>query len=167
MEPPSTVRVSILNSTGTRVPAQRIRQSVRTALLRSGISRGRVSILITDDTEQRRLNREFREIDASTDVLTFPAGPVPGSSFSGDPLLGDISISLPYAERQARQRGVGVDEEVCSLAIHGALHIAGFDDEAEDDQRAMQAEMAATAAELGLPAEPAWMTLDLAAAGTI
>ncbi|MFX8316485.1 rRNA maturation RNase YbeY, partial [Acinetobacter baumannii] len=75
------------------------------------------------------MNSEFRGIDQPTDVLTFPAD----QSVVGAP-LGDIAIGVGYATRQARARGVSLTQELCYLAIHGALHLAGFDDETEQDR---------------------------------
>ena len=71
----------------------------------------------------RRLNREFRRIDRSTDVLSFPAE-LPG-------LLGDVAIDVPYAARQARRRGHGLDREVQLLLVHGVLHLLGHDHETD------------------------------------
>lgn len=159
MEPPSTLRISLSNTTGVAIPSARIREAVRAALVRAKITGGRVSVFVTDDAEQRRLNREYRSVDSSTDVLTFPAAA--GTLLpDGSAWLGDISISLPYAQRQADLRKVGWKDEMCSLAIHGALHLAGYDDETVEDQQVMHQEMAVLAKQLGLPDEPRWMTLD-------
>jgi len=92
-------------------------------------------VLICDDETIRDLNRRFRATDEATDVLTFPAGEFPGAP------LGDIAISLPYAERQAHARGVSVSQEIGFLAIHGALHLLGFDDQTPDDRTGMVREM--------------------------
>lgn len=82
-----------------------------------------VSVLLCGDARMRRLNREFRSIDRPTDVLSFPAE-LPG-------LLGDIAIGVPYAARQARQRGHGLDREVQLLLVHGVLHLLGHDHETD------------------------------------
>ena len=90
-------------------------------------SRAWVSVLLCGDTRMRRLNREFRKIDRSTDVLSFPAG---------DPaFLGDVAVDVPYAARQARRRGHSLDREVKLLLAHGVLHLLGHDH--ETDQGAM------------------------------
>jgi rRNA maturation RNase YbeY len=108
-------------------------------------------VLLTHDEDIRRLNREFRHLDEPTDVLTFPSG-------EEDP-LGDIAIALPYASRQAEKRGVPLEQELAYLAIHGALHLAGFDDETEPERARMVREMNRIATELGLPPDEEWGSL--------
>jgi probable rRNA maturation factor len=71
----------------------------------------------------RRLNREYRGDDRSTDVLAFPAG--------APEVLGDIVISLPYASRQASRRGESLHREVDRLLLHGYLHLLGYDHEVD------------------------------------
>lgn len=110
-----------------------------------------MSILLTSDEEIADLNRRFRNLDEPTDVLTFP---------SGSPLvLGDVAISVPYAERQAQARGIPLENELVYLTIHGALHLLGFDDETEQDRRVMMSEMARTAEAMGLKADAEWHSL--------
>lgn len=71
----------------------------------------------------RRLNRDWRGKDRTTDVLSFPqAGPAPG-------LLGDVVISLPAARRQAAAAGRSLGRELDALLIHGVLHLLGHDHE--------------------------------------
>lgn len=99
----------------------------------------------------RGLNRSFRNLDESTDVLTFPA--------ENPMLLGDIAISIPYAERQAKARKVSLQQEVGYLAIHGALHLLGFEDESEDDRRVMVEQMNRAAVAAGLQPDHDWASL--------
>ncbi|MCA1610012.1 MAG: rRNA maturation RNase YbeY [Acidobacteria bacterium] len=82
-----------------------------------------VSVLFCGDARMRRLNRDYRGKDRSTDVLAFPA---PGGS-----LLGDIVVSVPYASRQARQRGEPALREIDRLLVHGFLHLLGYDHETD------------------------------------
>jgi probable rRNA maturation factor len=86
----------------------------------------------------RRLNREFRGVDAATDVLSFPAGDrpdVPDRSREGTgdgggcPPLGDLVIARGVAARQARQAGHPLATELRVLALHGLLHLCGYDHE--------------------------------------
>ncbi len=94
-------------------------------VLAAAAPRGRASVstLLCGDARMRRLNREFRNIDRPTDVLSFPAG---------DPsFLGDIAIDVPYAARQARRRGHSLDREVQLLLAHGVLHLLGHDHETD------------------------------------
>ncbi len=97
-----------------------------------------VSILLTDDEQIKQLNREYREIDAPTDVLSFSLAE--GEDVGGgveDTLLGDVVISVETAKRQAEEQGRGVDEEVDMLLAHGLLHLLGYDHDDPEDAKAM------------------------------
>lgn len=150
MEPPSSRRVSVINQTGKRLPIPRIKQVAEHAL--AGVPGG-VCILLTNDEEIRKLNKQFRDLDEATDVLTFPASPLPNAP------LGDIAISVEYAERQATLRGVPLDVELQYLAIHGALHLVGWNDEDDGERERMLAEMNRVGTEAGLPPDPEWSSL--------
>lgn len=123
-----TARVSLAvgQRRGARVIARR---AVEAALTHEGARARIVSVLLTDDTEMQRLNRQYRGIDKTTDVLSFP---------SGDDWLGDIVISLPQCERQAAAQGVPVRQELSRLAIHGTLHLLGRDHRTPAELRAME-----------------------------
>lgn len=97
-----------------------------------------VSISYVDDRIMRRLNREHRGIDQTTDVLSFPAEPEKGAF----PHLGDLVISLPLADRMAKKLGVSRRREVQTLVIHGFLHLCGYDHERDQgEMMALQAEL--------------------------
>jgi len=89
---------------------------------------GHINVVITDDAMLRELNLSFLEIDEPTDVLAFDL------SDGGDAQVeGDIYISLPRAREQAADRNQALEEEVARLAVHGFLHLCGWDhdDDAE------------------------------------
>ncbi len=93
--------------------------------------RGQVSVLLTTDAAIRRLNRQFRGKNKATDVLSFPAvesGPLK--------IAGDLAISIPTARRQAEERGHSLAIEIKVLMLHGLLHLAGYDHEADAGQMA-------------------------------
>jgi probable rRNA maturation factor len=93
--------------------------------------RGLVTVLLTTDVAMRRLNRQFRGKNKSTDVLSFPAGgPAAGE------VAGDLAISVPTALRQAREQGHRLLIEIKVLILHGLLHLAGYDHESDDGQMA-------------------------------
>lgn len=97
-----------------------------------------VSISYVDDKAMRRLNREHRGINLTTDVLSFPAEPEAGAY----PHLGDIVISLPVAEKMAKKLGVSRRREVETLVIHGFLHLCGHDHEKDKGEMlALQAQL--------------------------
>lgn len=151
MDPSSPRTISIVNRSGRRAPVGLIRKAVETVLTQHSGRSGEVSILLTEDAEMRALNAQFRNLDESTDVLTFPAD-IPM-------LLGDIAISVPYADRQAKVRGVSLSQELAYLAIHGGLHLLGFDDESEDDRKVMIEQMNRAAVAAGLKPDYEWASL--------
>lgn len=87
------------------------------------------------DREMRRLNSHFRNLEKTTDVLSFPGSPEshvehPPERRAGH--LGDVVISVPEARRQAGDRGYEVERELRILALHGLLHCLGYDHETDD-----------------------------------
>jgi probable rRNA maturation factor len=86
---------------------------------------GEVSVVLAGDGLLRRLNRDFRGKDRPTDVLSFPGG-------EGDEGLGDVVISVPTAARNAHRLGHSVPRELDVLALHGFLHVLGYDHETDD-----------------------------------
>jgi len=99
-----------------------------------------ISVVLCADHFIRDLNREHRGFDKATDVLSFPQEDVEDDSptFPGQPddlivdasrVLGDVVISLQTADVQARAAGWSIEDEVDLLAIHGVLHLLGYDDE--------------------------------------
>ena len=105
--------------------------------------RGQVTVLLTTDRRIRRLNRDFRGKDQSTDVLSFPAEPGP------EKLAGDLAISVPTARKQARANGHALSVEIKVLMLHGLLHLAGYDHETDTGQMARRERM--LRGKLGLP----------------
>ena len=83
-----------------------------------------VTLAFVGERAIRTLNRKFMKKDRPTDVLSFPLG---DKGPDGKFYLGDIVIAVPVAVRQARQKGHGLDRELRLLAIHGFLHLLGFD----------------------------------------
>ncbi len=92
-----------------------------------------ISVTIVDDVEIHRLNKEYRNIDRSTDVLSFPLG-VDGvydiNNDTGAKLLGDIVISIEHAVKQAELYGHSLNREIAFLTVHSMLHLLGYDHEA-------------------------------------
>jgi probable rRNA maturation factor len=137
------------SSDGSTVSFRRIPVDVRAKALglyarrlETELARGRAfDCLITGDAELRRLNREFRGKDYSTDVLSFPD--------ALGPRLGDLAISAARARAQAREYGHTTEDEVRILMLHGLLHLLGMDHE-NDTGRMARAEKR-WRARLGLP----------------
>ena len=89
-----------------------------------------VVVMLCGDAAMRRLNAQFRGQDKTTDVLSFPAGDGPRPD--GAHPLGEIAISVPQAARQARAAGHTLGRELRLLALHGYLHLLGYDHEVDD-----------------------------------
>lgn len=89
-----------------------------------------ISILFCGDRKMRSLNREYRGIDRSTDVLAFPSG----AASAGGVFAGDVIVSVPYARRQARKRGESPARELDRLLVHGFIHLLGYDHETDEGQ---------------------------------
>ena len=106
--------------------------------------KGSVNVLVTGSAELRSLNRRFRAKDQPTDVLSFPPGPcfVRG-------LAGDIAISADIAKKNARRLGHSAAQEIKILALHGVLHLVGYDH--ESDHGAMAGKETTLRRSLGLP----------------
>ncbi len=94
-----------------------------------------VSILLTDDAEQRRLNQAWRNIDKPTNVLSFPQIE-PFASVAG--MLGDISLARETLEREAAEQGVTFEAHFTHLVVHGFLHLLGYDHIDEEEALAME-----------------------------
>ena len=105
------------------------------------------SILFCRDARMRGLNRRYRGMDRSTDVLAFAPDARPDRSF-----LGDIVVSVPYAERQARLRGELASREMDRLLVHGFLHLLGYDHETDNGE--MEALEARVRKRLGITDSP-------------
>jgi probable rRNA maturation factor len=91
-------------------------------------ARGEVTIALVTDATMRRLNKRFRRVDKVTDVLSFPAGT--------EHNLGDIVIARGMAARQARALRHPVRTELRILALHGLLHLLGYDHDVDEGQMA-------------------------------
>jgi probable rRNA maturation factor len=128
-----------------------VKTAVLTTLQQQAISPPvALTVLLADDGTLQQLNRDFRQEDKPTDVLSFPAGdPLPGLS-EPSPYLGDIAISVPYAQRQARQQGHTLEAELQLLAVHGTLHLLGYDHADEVEKEEMWAAQTAVLTHLGL-----------------
>lgn len=110
-----------------------------------------LTIVFADDELLRALNRQHRDLDAPTDVLSFPAWEsglgddefappeVPRDADEPGRYLGDIAISVETAVRQASEAGLTVDLELSHLVLHGLLHVLGYDHEEPEDDAEMRA----------------------------
>ena len=138
-----------------RIGMRRIERALRVLLAAIGRPAATVSLSFVGDRAMRRLNREHRGKDRTTDVLSFPMYEpfkVPRRRSAGDPelMLGDIIISIDVAARQAAAYDAGLDAEIERLLVHGVLHLLGHDHEEPTERRRMVREERKLAKAIGL-----------------
>ncbi len=108
-----------------------IRKACNTALKYEGFTdKAEINVTLVNDAEIKDLNREFRDIDNSTDVLSFPLGEDGVYDINPETdalMLGDIVISLEHAVSQAELYGHSIDRELAFLTVHSMLHLLGYD----------------------------------------
>lgn len=111
-------------------------RALRTAagMAAAGRNGGSVSLLLGDDARLRQLNRQFRGKGRATNVLSFP----PATLAPGETLIGDIALSYDTVQREARRDGKAMRDHLTHLAVHGLLHLFGYDHENEGDARIME-----------------------------
>jgi probable rRNA maturation factor len=105
-----------------------------------------LTVRFADDAEVRALNGEFRGKDAATNVLSFPAGNLPG----GEAPLGDIILARETVVREADAQGKSVADHTCHLILHGMLHLLGYDHGTDDAAEEMESVERAVLDELGI-----------------
>jgi probable rRNA maturation factor len=119
----------------------------------AGIGEAELAVMLTDDAGIRTLNSNWRGIDKPTNVLSFPALPPSGPSGPGDAprMLGDIAIAYQTARQEADDEQKPFDHHLSHLAIHGFLHLIGYDHEQDDDAEDMETLEREILAQLGIP----------------
>lgn len=137
---------------GMAVDRRLIQRAVRSVLHEAGVRAGQVGVAVVGDRTIRRLNRQFLDHDEPTDVLSFALE-------QGDGYLGgEIVVSAETAQREAARRGCSGQKELLWYVIHGALHLAGYDDRTSAERRRMRRREKAWLRRLRLGAEPSSAT---------
>lgn len=127
-----------------------INEAVR---LSDGSEEAEVSLLLVDNQRIHALNLEYRGVDRPTDVLSFALQEEMKEEpeiEEEDEMLGDIVISVERARDQAQEYGHSFEREIVYLAVHGTLHLLGFDHEEENDQQEMRSKEEEVMAKLKL-----------------
>lgn len=125
------ITVSVTNASGLRYRGkQAMMDIVKKALKAEGIKAANVDIILLSDDAIHDMNKQYLKHDYATDVITFP--------LEDAPLTGEIYISVETASEQASEYGVTLTNELCRLAVHGALHLVGYDDSTKADHARMQ-----------------------------
>ena len=109
-----------------------------------------LTLVITDNETSQQLNQQYRGIAAPTDVLSFGNIPDPDFPGSDQTYLGDVVMAYPVAEAQAQASGHTPQQELTLLAVHGTLHLLGFDHDSPANKMEMWSAQQAIMAELGL-----------------
>ncbi|MEK7399713.1 MAG: rRNA maturation RNase YbeY [Candidatus Poribacteria bacterium] len=135
-----------------------IRNSAEKVLIAENVERCELSILLTDDNEIKELNSAYRNIDEATDVLAFAMREGVDSD-PDDEMLGDVVISIPTAERQAKVYGNSIEAELALLTVHGVLHLLGYDHAERDEADLMQERQKEIVYSLGYKLDEAKLSL--------
>lgn len=130
------------NSQSQRLPSTAdFERWISTALATQSLEEAEVSLYIVDEAEGQELNKQYRDRDYPTNVLSFPAD-IPEEV--GVPLLGDLVVCAPVVEREAQEQGKSLEAHWAHMLIHGSLHLLGFDhidDTEADEMEALETEI--------------------------
>ena len=130
-----------------------LKQAAAKALKHVGIPpQSNLTLVITGDEHLRKLNRQFLDIDAATDVLSFPGGDTDPDT--GEAYLGDILISYHRAAAQAEASNHPIETELQLLVVHGVLHLAGHDHSEPVEKQRMWRAQAEILNSLGISIDP-------------
>ena len=130
---------------------------VRRALTQAAVATGTnftdrtLAVLLTDDAAVRRLNAQWRGIDKPTNVLSFPPAPNAGEPLTAVSSLGDIAIAYETTAREAKTEEKPFDHHLAHLAVHGFLHLLGYDHDSDDAATTMENFERVILARLGVP----------------
>lgn len=159
VEPEYDIAIDVEDEFAAQVNSEALSMAIAETLRRQAVREASLTLVIAGDEEVRRLNHEFLGIDAVTDVLSFASsGPaeeagqaseksLPASGFVLPPELravvdrhlGDLIIAFPYAAKQAAQYGNSILSELRMLAVHGTLHLLGYDHDTPEAEARMWA----------------------------
>nr|WP_246596228.1 rRNA maturation RNase YbeY [Bacillus alkalicola] len=131
---------------------------IKTAMtMENVVENAEVSVTFVDDERIQSINKEFRGLDKPTDVLSFALNEgendipdIPLDDETIPELLGDIIISVPRAEAQAKEYGHSFEREINFLLVHGFLHLLGYDHGSEEEEKKMFARQEEILEEHGL-----------------
>lgn len=134
--------ISIQNEQGyTPVDVALLQRAIRLVLEQEGTNvQSGITVVLTDNATVQALNKQHRATDAPTDVLSFPADPLPPEiADEAAPYLGDLIIAFPYSKAQADRLKHDLRDSLVLLVIHGTLHLLGYDHDTPEHKAAMWA----------------------------
>jgi probable rRNA maturation factor len=126
-----------------------LRRAIAAAAARARLGEAELAIVLTDDAAIRKLNRGWRRRDRPTNVLSFPAPPHPAGARPR--LLGDVVIAYETTAREAAAEGKPFKNHVSHLAVHGFLHLLGYDHGSAEEAEEMEGLERAILITLGIP----------------
>ncbi len=124
-----TINITLFNESGRRVKKTLIKRAAETALQREGIEVANIRIILLNNNAIRNLNNQFLKHDYPTDVLSF--------RIEESPLEGEIYIGVEIAEEQSLTYNVSLANELRRLAVHGVLHLLGYNDTNDEQKKLM------------------------------
>lgn len=146
--------VEILNEQGFPVDEDRLRTAAELVLTAHDVQPGSaMTVVLTTNDAVAGLNRQFRQIDAPTDVLSFPADAPPVEIADEPPYLGDLLIAYPYAAEQAAREDHPLQDSLALLVVHGTLHLLGYDHDTPENRSDMWAAQAEALRKLNIAAD--------------
>lgn len=128
----------IFNNTDKKIDEERLLNDYTRYLVdKLRLDNCEFNIIIVDNEEIRKINKDYRNIDKETDVISFALEDEMDIKYDNFRLLGDIYISLDKAYEQAMEYGHSRERELCFLITHGVLHLLGYDHMEPDDEKEM------------------------------
>ena len=129
----------IFNTTDEKIDFSEVDSVIKFACKHLNIENPLLNIAIVDNEKIREINKEYRNKDAVTDVISFAFEEVKDVNYEDVRFLGEIYISYERCKEQAKDYGHSVRREFCYLAVHGLLHLLGYDHMTEEDKKVMRA----------------------------
>lgn len=114
-----------------------IRKVIKRTLKLESVKNAYFTIILTDEANIQKINREYRNIDKVTDVISFAFEDNDKKMYNNTRILGEIYICIPRMKQQAIDYGHSETREICFLAVHGLLHLLGYDHMKVDDEKIM------------------------------
>jgi probable rRNA maturation factor len=129
----------IFNTTDEKIDTSELDEVIQFACKKMNIKNPLLNIVIVDNKRIQEINKEYRNKDAVTDVISFAFEEVKDVDYDGIRFLGEIYISYERCKEQAAEYGHSVKREFCYLGVHGLLHLLGYDHMNEEDKKVMRA----------------------------
>ena len=144
--------IAIQNEHQFQIDEAGLRLAIQTVINRHDIdAESGVTVVFTTDEAVHELNKDHRGVDAPTDVLSFPADPLPPELTEEEaPYSGDLVIAYPYASSQAKRLKHPLNDSLALLVIHGTLHLLGYDHDTPENRAEMWAEQSAALKKIGI-----------------